>query len=144
VYVDYEVSIGKNCKIQNNVSVYHGVSLGDGVFLGPHVCFTNDRIPRAVNPDGSPKSHSDWTITPIQVLEGAAIGAHSVILPGIQLGSFSMVGSGSVVTRDVPDQALVVGNPARFHSWVCKCGNKVEKQYQSCTACEDKSKKSHE
>ncbi len=126
VYVDNDVSIGSRVKIQNNVSVYHGVTIEDGVFVGPHVCFTNDLIPRAITPSGALKSADDWTVTPITVRYGASIGANSTIVPGVTIGSFALVGSGSVVTRDVPAHALVYGNPARVRGWVCKCGRKLE------------------
>jgi UDP-3-O-[3-hydroxymyristoyl] glucosamine N-acyltransferase len=97
VYIDFGVNIGNNVKIQNNVSVYHGVTIGDGVFVGPHVCFTNDSMPRAVNPDGSLKQVDDWEVSPILIKEGAALGANSTILPGVTIGKWALVGSGSVV-----------------------------------------------
>ncbi len=122
VYVDCDVHIGDDCKIQNHVSIFHGVTLERGVFVGPHVCFTNDRVPRAINPDGSAKRESDWTVDPILVRQGASIGANATVLPGITLGRFCMVGAGAVVTRNVPDFALVVGNPARPAGTVCMCG----------------------
>jgi len=122
VYVDVGVVIGSNVKIQNNASVYHGVTIEDGVFVGPHVCFTNDRVPRAVNPDGSLKRDEDWSVVLIRVRSGAAIGANSTILPGVTIGRWAMVGAGSVVTRDVDDHALVVGNPAYRLGSVCSCG----------------------
>ena len=122
VYVDANVVIGDRCKVQNNVSVYHGVTVEDGVFIGPHVCFTNDRLPRAVNRDGSVKTDDDWEVSPILVRRGASLGANSTILPGVTIGAWAMVGSGSVVTRDVPDHELVVGNPARRLGSACACG----------------------
>jgi len=132
VYIDSGVKIGNNVKIQNNVSVYHGVTIGDGVFIGPHVCFTNDKMPRAVNPDGSLKQADDWEVSPILVKEGAALGANSTILPGVTIGKWALVGSGSVVTKDVPDFGLVYGNPARINGYVCKCGKKIIKECKVC------------
>jgi acetyltransferase-like isoleucine patch superfamily enzyme len=142
VYIDAGVSIGNNVKIQNYVSVYHGVTLADGVFVGPHVCFTNDLRPRAINPDGSLKAADDWTVSTTLVRQGAALGANSTIRCGITIGEWAMVGAGSVVTRDVPDHGLVWGNPARLHGFVCSCGEKVEKDrvqgdqvFTTCPAC---------
>jgi acetyltransferase-like isoleucine patch superfamily enzyme len=127
VYIDNDVQIGDNVKMQNNVSVYHGVTLEDGVFAGPHVCFTNDMRPRAVNPDLSVKSADDWVVSKTLVKKGAGLGANSTIRCGITIGEWAMVGSGSVVTHDVPAYALVYGNPARVHAFVCACGEKLNK-----------------
>ncbi len=121
-YIDADVVIGANVKIGNNVSVFHGVTVEDGVFIGPHVCFTNDKLPRAINPDGSLKGADDWEVSPILVRYGAALGANSTILPGVTVGRWAMVGSGAVVTRDVADHDLVAGNPARRLGSVCECG----------------------
>lgn len=106
VYVDAGVSIGNNVKIQNYVSVYHGVTIEDGVFVGPHVCFTNDLRPRAINPDGSLKAVDDWVLSKTLIRYGAALGANSTIVCGIIIGSWAMIGSGSVVARDIPDYGL--------------------------------------
>jgi acetyltransferase-like isoleucine patch superfamily enzyme len=125
VYVDLGVKIGDCVKIQNNVSIYHGVTIESGVFIGPHVCFTNDRIPRAITTSGEPKLLNDWEITPIHVEYGASLGAHSVIVPGVRVGRFAMVGAGSVVTKNVPDHALVIGSPARVVGYVCACGTRL-------------------
>ncbi|MBC7227814.1 MAG: N-acetyltransferase [Thermoflexales bacterium] len=126
VYIDFGVHIGDHVKIQNYVSIYHGVTIQDGVFIGPHVCFTNDKRPRAVNPDGSLKGSEDWVVSETLVMEGAAIGANSVIVCGTTIGQWAMVGAGSVVTRDVPDYGLVWGNPARLQGFVCPCGEQLQ------------------
>ena len=125
VYIDFDVRIGDRCKIQNNCSVYHGAELEDGVFLGPHVILTNDKVPRAINADGTAKSASDWVVGKTKICYGAAIGAGAIILPNVTVGRFAMVGSGSVVTRDVADYALVAGNPARQIGWIDAAGNRV-------------------
>lgn len=124
-YIDFDVQIGDNVKIQNGASIYHGVTIEDGVFVGPHACLTNDKLPRAVNPDGSPKGANDWVVSPILVREGAAIGACAVVLPGVTVGRWVMIGAGAVVTRDVSDYGLVWGNPARLQGFVCPCGERL-------------------
>lgn len=121
-YIDFGVRIGARCKLQNGVFVYHGFALDDGVFLGPGAMLLNDHLPRAINPDGSLKAASDWDVSEGHVGYGAAVGGGAVVLPGVRIGRFAMVGSGSVVTRDVPDHGLVYGNPARLHGWACACG----------------------
>jgi UDP-2-acetamido-3-amino-2,3-dideoxy-glucuronate N-acetyltransferase len=126
VFVDADVSIGSNVKIQNYVSVYHGLTIEDGVFIGPHVCFTNDMRPRSINPDGTLKSTTDWKVSETRIQRGAALGANSTIRCGITIGEWAMVGSGSVVTREVPAYGLVYGNPARLHGFACPCGATLE------------------
>lgn len=125
VYIDINVSIGNNVKIQNYVSVYDGVTVEDGVFIGPHAVFTNDKIPRAVAPDMTPKAATNWVRVPTLVKAGAAIGANAVIVCGVTIGNWAMIGSGAVVTKDVPDYGLVVGNPARLIDYVCPDGNRL-------------------
>lgn len=134
VYVDFDVSIGNNVKIQNNVSVYHGVAIEDGVFIGPHVCFTNDKFPRAINPDGTLKKGDDWEVSKTLIKKGASVGANSTIISGITIGEWALVGAGSVVTKDVPDYGLVCGSPARLVGYVCKCGKKLEGS-KKCDIC---------
>lgn len=118
VYIDHGVKIGRGCKIQNGVSVYHGVTIEDEVFVGPHACFTNDKVPRAVN--------AAWQVTPTVVRRGASIGANATIVCGVEIGEFAMVAAGSVVTKDVAAFALVMGNPARPVGRVDEAGNRVE------------------
>ncbi len=125
VYVDFGVRIGDNVKVQNYVSIYHGVEIEDGVFVGPHVCFTNDNLPRAVNPDGSLKAADDWVLGRIVIQRGAALGANATILPKVVIGEWAMVGAGAVVTKDVPAHGLVVGNPAQLVGFVCACGERL-------------------
>lgn len=125
VYIDADVRIGDNVKIQNNAAVYRGVALEDGVFCGPHVVLTNDRHPRAIKPDGSPKGPGDWTVGKTLVRSGASIGAHVTVVSGVTIGRWAMIGAGSVVTRDVPDYGLAFGNPARLRGFSCPCGHQL-------------------
>jgi len=126
VYVDIGVNIGDKVKIQNGSSIFHGTTIESGVFIGPGVIFTNDKNPRAINPDGSLKGNDDWQVGETSVLYGASIGAGAIILPGITIGRFALVGAGAVVTHNVPDHAVVIGNPARQNGFVCKCATKLE------------------
>ena len=108
------VPIGKNCKISSHSFLCEGVTIEDGVFVGHGVMFTNDKHPRAVNDDGSIRKEGDWELVPTNVKKHASIGSNATILPGITIGERSLVGAGAVVTKDVPDGATVVGNPARI------------------------------
>ena len=117
VYIDCNVSIGDNCKIQNSVSIYDGVTLESEVFVGPNACFTNDKLPRAFN--------TKWEIFPTRLCKGTSIGANSTILCGLTIGEYSMVGAGSVVTKDVPPYTLVLGSPAKIIAKIDKFGNKL-------------------
>lgn len=137
VYIDADVVIGNNVKIQNGVSVYHGVTIEDDVFCGPHMTFTNDMYPRSFG--------SNWEVFKTLVKRGASIGAHATIVCDITLGEYCMVGSGAVVTRDVPAYGLVVGNPARLVGYVCKCGQPLtevirrdrEETKMKCSKCHE-------
>jgi len=121
-YIGTGVELGDNCKVQNYALVYEPAKLEAGVFIGPAVVLTNDTYPRAVNPDGSPKSAHDWTPVGVTIREGAAIGARAVCVAPVTIGRWATVAAGSVVTKDVPDFALMAGVPARRLGWVGRAG----------------------
>ena len=127
VVVGPDVRIGNGCKIQNNVSVYPGVTLEDNVFCGPSMVFTNVFNPRA----NIVRMHE---ARPTLVKYGASMGANCTIVCGVTIGRFAFVGAGAVVTRDVPDHALIFGNPGKLRGWVCECGEKLNPQLV-CPAC---------
>lgn len=130
VYVAPKVVIGSGVRVQNNVSLFTGVAIEDNVFLGPSCVFTNVLNPRSFV---SRKSEFKDTI----VKEGASVGANSVILCGNQIGRYALIGAGSVVTRDVKDFEVVVGNPARHHGWVSRHGNKLNFDAEGRAYCPD-------
>ena len=134
-YIGTGVEVGDNCKIQNYALVYEPAKLARGVFIGPAVVFTNDQFPRAINPDGTPKSASDWEAVGVTVLEGASIGAKSVCIAPVTIGAWALVGSGSTVVKDVPDFALVVGNPARRVGWVGRAGHPLTEHADGLWLC---------
>jgi len=101
------------------------VTVEDGVFIGPNAILTNDRYPRAITSSGELARAADWTVSPIVLHRGASIGAGAIVVAGVDVGSFALVGAGAVVTRPVADYALVVGNPARRIGWVCACGARL-------------------
>lgn len=121
-YIGTGVLVGDNCKIQNYALVYEPAILEAGVFIGPGVILTNDEYPRAVNPDGSQKSGSDWEATGVTIREGASIGAGSVCIAPVEIGAWALVAAGSTVTKNVPAFALVAGVPAKRIRWVGKAG----------------------
>ena len=121
-YVGPGVVLGDRCKVQNHALVYEPAVVADGVFIGPGVVFTNDTFPRAVNLDGSLQTHDDWSAVAVTVDTGASIGARAVCVAPVRIGRWAMVAAGSVVTRDVPDFALVAGVPARRVRWVGHAG----------------------
>jgi acetyltransferase-like isoleucine patch superfamily enzyme len=137
VYVGANVTIGKNCKIENGAQLFEGASLADGVFVGPGVILANDKNPRAVSKDGELLNDEDWLLQGVHLCSGASIGASAVVLPGVVVGSWAVVGAGAVVTRDVADHSIVVGNPARFVGHACRCGRALRDA--ACAICGDKS-----
>lgn len=125
-YIGSDVHIGNNCKIQNYALVYEPAYLEDGVFVGPAAVLTNDTFPRAINPDGSPKSAHDWEAVGVTLKQGCAIGARAVCVAPVTVGRWATVAAGSVVTKDVPDYALVAGVPAKRIKWVGRSGFPLE------------------
>ena len=134
-YIGTGVEMGDNCKVQNYALVYEPAKLGNGVFIGPAVVLTNDHFPRAINADGTPKSADDWHPVGVDIREGASIGANSTCIAPIVIGRWALVGAGSVVVKDVPDFALVVGSPARRIGWVGTAGHPLEQQSDGLWAC---------
>jgi UDP-2-acetamido-3-amino-2,3-dideoxy-glucuronate N-acetyltransferase len=139
VVIGPNARIGNGVKIQNNVSVYEGVTLEDGVFCGPSMVFTN-----VVNPRSEIRRMSE--LRPTLVRRGATLGANSTLVCGITVGEYAFVGAGAVVVRDVPDFALVVGNPGRVIGWMCQCANRVRFEHDhgegACQACGQQYRKS--
>lgn len=113
VEIQKGVTIGQNVKVSSHTFICEGVTIEDGVFVGHHVCFINDLYPRAVNTDGSMQTADDWAVVPTLVKRGASIGSNVTVLGGVTIGENAIVGAGSVVTRDVPPNTIVAGNPAR-------------------------------
>ncbi len=139
VVISPGVKLGNGCKIQNNVSVYTGVECEDGVFLGPSCVFTN-----VINPRAFIERKSEYRRTLIK--KGASIGANATIVCGRNIGKYAFVGAGSVVTKNVPDYALVYGTPARVHGYVCECGESLHFADDTavCGACGKKYRKNRE
>ena len=125
VYIGIGVRVGDHCKIQNNALVYDPAVIGDGVFIGPGAILTNDRLPRAISPSGELKQADDWDPVGVMIETGASIGAGAVCVAPVRIGAWAMVAAGSVVVRDVPDHALVAGNPARQIGWVGRDGQRM-------------------
>lgn len=125
VFVDEGVTIGDRVKIQNAALVYHGVTVEDGVFVGPGAILTNDRYPRAITSTGDLARSEDWEVSPVTLRHGSSIGAGAIVVAGVEVGRFATVGAGAVVTRNVPNHALVAGSPARRIGWVCACGARL-------------------
>jgi len=125
-YIGTGVTMGDGCKVQNYALVYEPAVLEDGVFVGPSVVFTNDHFPRAINVDGTPKSAHDWQPVGVTVRRGASVGARAVCVAPVTIGRWATVAAGAVVTKDVPDYALVAGVPARRIGWVGEAGQPLQ------------------
>jgi UDP-2-acetamido-3-amino-2,3-dideoxy-glucuronate N-acetyltransferase len=134
-YVGPGVLIGDNVKLQNYALVYEPAQLEDGVFIGPAAVLTNDLYPRSVDLAGKLKRTADWTASGVVVREGASLGARVVVVPGRVIGRWAMVAAGAVVTRDVPDFALVAGVPARQIGWVGRAGERLLAETPGCWRC---------
>ncbi len=124
-YIGTGVRVGRNSKVQNYALVYEPAHLGEGVFIGPAAVLTNDLHPRSVKPDGTQKTGEDWEAVGVTVMEGASIGARAICVAPVTVGKWAMVAAGAVVTRDVPDFALVAGVPARHIGWVGRSGQRL-------------------
>ncbi|MDO9534500.1 MAG: acyltransferase [Bacillota bacterium] len=131
VFIATGVKIGNNVNIQNNVSVYEGVILGNDVFCGPSAVFTNISTPRSAFPRNTSGDYKK-----ILVREGASIGANATILCGIVIGKHALIGAGTTVTKDVPDHAVVYGNPSEIRGWVCRCGDIIVKESNVVLKCD--------
>jgi UDP-2-acetamido-3-amino-2,3-dideoxy-glucuronate N-acetyltransferase len=130
VVIGPDVTIGNGCKIQNNISIYKGVTLEDEVFCGPSMVFTN-----VYNPRSGIRRMDE--LRPTLVKKGASIGANATVLCGITIGSYAFIGAGAVVLKDVPDYALIVGNPGKQKGWMCECGVRIGDDL-TCPACDKK------
>jgi acetyltransferase-like isoleucine patch superfamily enzyme len=135
VYIGKGVQIGNHVKLQNRATVYQGVKIKDNVFVGPHVTFTNDLYPRSSTP---------LKTVPTLVEKAASIGAGTVVICGVTIGEYAMIGAGSTVTKDMPPHALAYGNPAKIKGFVCKCGRRLTKEEEKkrqivmkCPSCEE-------
>ena len=125
-YVGAGVAMGDHVKLQNYALVYEPAVIGNGVFIGPAAVLTNDEYPRSVDPDGNLKRGGDWEAVAVKIGDGASVGARAVCVAPVRIGRWAMVAAGAVVTKDVPDFALVVGVPARQIGWVGRAGRRLE------------------
>lgn len=139
-YIGTGVRLGDNCKIQNYALVYEPADLADGVFIGPAAVLTNDTYPRAINADGTQKSADDWEAVGVTLKRGASVGARAVCVAPVTIGMWATVAAGAVVTKDVPDHALVAGVPARHIGWVGTSGHPLSERdgYWMCPVTGDR------
>jgi len=141
VIIQSDVAIGDRVIIQDRAWLCSGVMIEGGVYIGPQVCFTNDRYPRAITIDGEIRLLNENNLECSLVRYGASIGAGAIILPGVRIGNYAMIGAGAVVSSSVPDQTLLVGNPARAIGYVCRCGRPLQLRSTSlswyCTSCHE-------
>lgn len=141
VYLDIDLLIGDNVRIQNYASIYHFTTIEDDVFIGPYVCITNDKKPRAATSAGKPKKYGEWDAGKTTIKKGASLGAGTIVLPGLIIGEYSMIGAASLVTKDVLPQTLVYGSPATFKGFICRCGKLLSKEIKKpkvllCNNCQ--------
>jgi len=137
-FIESGAHIGDNVTLKNGNKLWEGITLEDGVFVGPGVFFTNDLYPRSPRlPQVQARYSTKQWLVPTHVHEGASLGAGAVLVAGVTIGKFALVGAGSVVTKDVPPHALVMGTPARIQGWVCQCGQRLafHQADAECTAC---------
>ena len=134
-FIGSKIKLGKGVKLESNIDIWDLVTLQDHVFVGPSAVFTNDPNPRAKYPKKKYPQYGKWL--PTLVKEGASIGANATIICGNTIGKWAFIGAGSVITKNVPDYALMVGVPAKQIGWVCECGNKLEfkKEKAKCLKC---------
>lgn len=127
VLIENDVKIGNSVTVKSGVQIWDGITIEDNVFVGPNVTFANDRYPKSRN--------TNYKCENVTVKKGASIGANSTILPGVVIGEYSMIGAGSVVTKDVPEFSVYFGNPAVFKNYICKCGNIFKENVFKCDKC---------
>ena len=133
-YVGKGVRVGARCKVQNLAQLFEGTQIGDNVFVGPGAILANDKHPRATTPEGRRLNEDGWKRSGVIVGDGASIGAGGLVLPGVSLGAWCVVGAGAVVTRNVDAHSIVTGSPARHVGLACVCGHVVE-EFRDCESC---------